>query len=183
MAGVMSAQIHIAGCVMDALATLQCSLVAKPPRRRGRQRDCWYLYDVTFGGELIVADSADPETDLARALIARGITGVVEIIDGRTGKRRSRVNIEAASRVTFREDRKRGPHRQAWHPFASESACVSAMGAEVVGGVDGYAPAGQKRPYAGTVNGVAHNQGRNHPPFARWRFATDFSGSLRSHSA
>src|SRR5262245_46971727 len=75
------------------------------------------LYDVTFGGKVIVADSADPETDLARALIAQGITGVVEIFDDRTGKPRSRVNIETASKVTFREDRRRGPHRQTWRPF------------------------------------------------------------------
>jgi hypothetical protein len=86
--------------------------------RQGSQRDHWYLYDVTLRGKVIVADSADPETDLARALMAQGITGVVEIFDDRTGKPRSRVNIEAASKATFREDRRRGPHRQTWRPFA-----------------------------------------------------------------
>jgi len=80
-----------------------------------------------------LADSADPETDLARALLAQGITGVVEIFDDSTGKPRSRVNIEAASKVTFREDRRRGPHRQPWRPFAPESAGVPATAAEVVG--------------------------------------------------
>ena len=131
---------------MDARATVQCRLIAKPPSRQGRQRDSWYLYDVTFGGKVIVADSADPETDLARALMAQGITGVVEIFDDRTGKPRSRVNIEAASKVTFREDRRRGPHRQPWRPFAPESAGVSATAAEVVGGVDDMPPQ-TKRPH------------------------------------
>ena len=32
----------------------------------------WYAYDVLFGGETIVADSRDPEHDLARTLLARG---------------------------------------------------------------------------------------------------------------
>jgi hypothetical protein len=121
---------------MDARATVRCSLIAKPPSRQGRQRDSWYLYDVTFGGKVIVADSADPETDLARTLMAQGITGVVESFDDRTGKPRSRVNIEAASKVTFREDRRRGPHRQTWRPFGTESATASATAAEVVEGVD-----------------------------------------------
>ena len=103
---------------MDARATVQCRLIAKPPSRQGSQRDHWYLYDVTLRGKVIVADSADPETDLARALMAQGITGVVEIFDDRTGKPRSRVNIEAASKATFREERRRGPHRQTWRPFA-----------------------------------------------------------------
>jgi hypothetical protein len=131
---------------MDARATVQCSLIAKPPSRQGRQRDCWYLYDVIFGGKVIVADSADPETDLARALMAQGITGVVEMFDDRTGKPRSRVNIEAASKVTFREDRRRGPHRQPWHPFATESATASASAAKVAGGVDDM-PSQTNRPH------------------------------------
>ena len=127
-------------------ATVPCRLIAKPPSRQGSQRDHWYLYDVAFGATVIVADSADPETDLARALLAQGITGVVEIVDGRTGKPRSRVNIETASKVTFREDRRRGPHRQSWRSYAPESATVSATAAEVVGGVDEMPPP-TKRPH------------------------------------
>ena len=102
----------------------RCNAATKPPSRQGRQRHCWYLYDVIFGGKVIVADSADPETDLARALMAQGIVGAVEIFDGRTGKPRSRVNIEAASKVTFREDRRRGPpDKLAVHLPLSMRAC------------------------------------------------------------
>jgi hypothetical protein len=50
-------------------------------------------------GEIIVSNSRDPEHDLARALLTRGIEGTVEIQDGRTGKPRSRVNIEAAAKL------------------------------------------------------------------------------------
>jgi hypothetical protein len=57
----------------------------------------WYAYDVLLDGEPIVANSRDPEHDLARALLARGIRGAVEVIDGRTGKPRSRVKIEATA--------------------------------------------------------------------------------------
>jgi len=58
----------------------------------------WYAYDVLLGGEIIVSSSRDPEHDLARALLARGIKGVIEIIDGRTGKPRSRIDIEPAAK-------------------------------------------------------------------------------------
>ena len=59
----------------------------------------WYAYDVMFDGETIVSNSRDPEHDLARVLLARGIKGLVEVRDGRTGKPRSRVNIEQAAKM------------------------------------------------------------------------------------
>ena len=58
----------------------------------------WYAYDVVFGGDTIVSNSRDPEHDLARALLARGIKGLVEVRDDRTGKPRSLVNIEEAAK-------------------------------------------------------------------------------------
>jgi hypothetical protein len=58
----------------------------------------WYAYDVVFDGETIVSNSRDPEHDLARALLARGIKGMVDVLDGGTGKPRSRVNIEKAAK-------------------------------------------------------------------------------------
>ena len=45
-------------------------------------------YAVSIDGEKIVTGSRDPETDLARALIARGITGMVKMLDADTGKHR-----------------------------------------------------------------------------------------------
>jgi hypothetical protein len=58
----------------------------------------WYAYDVEFDGVVIVPDSRDPEHDIARALLARGITGVVTLIDGKTGKPRTIVNIGKAAK-------------------------------------------------------------------------------------
>jgi hypothetical protein len=64
---------------------------AKPTYRH------WYAYDVEFDGEMLVSDSRDPEHDLARALLARGIKGKVTIHDGNTGMPRTIVNIEKAA--------------------------------------------------------------------------------------
>jgi hypothetical protein len=58
-----------------------------------------YRYNVTRNGECIVSLSRDPETDLARAVLARGIKGVVSVLDGKTGKPRTRVNIERAAKL------------------------------------------------------------------------------------
>ena len=73
--------------------TLTAELHSKPkPNDRH-----WYAYDVLFDGDLIVTDSRDPEHDLARALLARGLTGTVTLIDGKTGKPRTHINIEKAA--------------------------------------------------------------------------------------
>src|SRR5690242_19069782 len=56
-------------------------------------------YQVEFDGDLIVDDSRGPECDLARALLFRGITGTVEVMDAITGKHRSTVHIEKAARL------------------------------------------------------------------------------------
>ena len=60
-------------------------------------------YNVLFDGELIVEHSRDPETDLARALKARGYLGMVVLLDGATGRLRSIINIERASRLKVEE--------------------------------------------------------------------------------
>jgi hypothetical protein len=49
-------------------------------RKKPNNRHC-YAYDVLLHGETIVSDSRDPEHDLARALLARGTKGVVEVIE------------------------------------------------------------------------------------------------------
>ena len=69
----------------------------------GRTRETWYLYDVKFEDEKIVAGSRDPETDLARALLARGIVGKVTLMDAVTGKPRTIVDIVKAAKVVVQE--------------------------------------------------------------------------------
>ena len=57
-----------------------------------------YSYNVTLNGEVIVSLSRDPETDLARALLARGINGLVTVVDAKTARPRTLVNIEKAAK-------------------------------------------------------------------------------------
>ena len=122
-------------------------IVKRTPRTPGRRHA--YLYSVEFDG-LVVENSADAECDLARVLLARGISGVVTLIDGATGKPRSKVNIAKAALLTVREDRQRGLYLRKWRP--PESAAGSSPTGErpsQVGGqprwrccVNGSAPAG-----------------------------------------
>jgi hypothetical protein len=58
------------------------------PKKKPNDRH-WYAYDVAFDGEIIVTDSRDPEHDLARALLARGIKDNVTLHDGSTRKPRT----------------------------------------------------------------------------------------------
>ena len=60
-------------------------------------------YVVDFDGETVVKGSRDPETDLARALLAKGITGTVMVMNANTGTHRTTVNIEAAAKLCVKE--------------------------------------------------------------------------------
>jgi hypothetical protein len=60
-------------------------------------------YDVVFDGEIVVKGSGDPETDLARALLVKGFTGPVMVLDADTGKHRTTVNIEKAAKLRTEE--------------------------------------------------------------------------------
>jgi hypothetical protein len=68
-------------------------------------------YSVEFDGEMIVVGSRDPETDIARALLARGITGKLAMLDANTGRQRSTIDIELAAKWRF-EDGKRSLRRR-----------------------------------------------------------------------
>ena len=82
-------------------------------------------YNVTFAGEIIVEQSRDPETDLARALLAQGHTGKVTMLDGATGKPWTIIDIEKAAKVrtveTGTHPRFRRIERYAESPPAAET--------------------------------------------------------------
>jgi hypothetical protein len=84
--------------------------------QEGNHRESWYFYDVIFDGRVIVADSKDPECDLARALLAEGVTGTIEMHDAVTGKPRTIINIDKAAKTTVEENRTRGPRFIRWRP-------------------------------------------------------------------
>jgi hypothetical protein len=60
-----------------------------------------YRYSVIFRGKLLVDRSRDPECDSARALMANGITG--KLLNGKTGKSRTIIDIEKAALLTAEE--------------------------------------------------------------------------------
>ena len=62
-----------------------------------------YVYSVIFDGKLIVDRSREPECDAARALLARGITGKLTMLDGKTGKPRTTIDIKKAAWLTVEE--------------------------------------------------------------------------------
>jgi hypothetical protein len=62
-----------------------------------------YRYSVLFEGKLLVERSRDPHCDAARALLGKGITGKLTMLDGKTGKPRTVVDIEKAARLTVEE--------------------------------------------------------------------------------
>jgi hypothetical protein len=85
-------------------------------------------YNVACAGEIIVERSRDLETDLARALLARGHSGKVTMLDGATGKPRTIIDIEKAAKVRTVETgtyaRFRRIERYAESPPAAETQVV-----------------------------------------------------------
>ena len=77
-----------------------------------------------FCGGLVVECSRDPECDTARALAAKGMTGKLTMLDGKTGRPRTIIDIEKAARLSARE----GPLRfsQESRPNAPHSAEIEA---------------------------------------------------------
>src|SRR5262245_18623402 len=74
-----------------------------PKRVGGRDG---YRYSVIFDGKLLVDRFRDPECDAARALLAKGLTGQLTLLDGKTGRPRTIIDIEkAAGLVTSEENR------------------------------------------------------------------------------
>ena len=78
-----------------------------------------YVYNVIFDGELVLERRRDPDCDLARVLLARGLTGKVTLYDGNTGKPRTLIDIEKAAKVCVREDHK-GMRFTKWTPYRDE---------------------------------------------------------------
>ena len=84
------------GAVAGEYTTLECHLIVRrtPPFPKRRHV---YVYDVVFDGEIIVTGSPDPDFDLARVLLARGITGKVRLGN------RTIIDIETAAKLRTAE--------------------------------------------------------------------------------
>jgi hypothetical protein len=70
-------------------------------------------YFVIFDGKLLVEHSRDPECDAARALLALGYTGTLHMLDRKTGRSRTIIDIYRAASLCVKE----GPLRFA--PYES----------------------------------------------------------------
>ena len=60
-----------------------------------------------LGDEVIVSNSRDPECDLARVLLAKGI-GEVTMLDANTGKPRTTIDIAKAAELCVSEENRDG---------------------------------------------------------------------------
>jgi hypothetical protein len=60
-------------------------------------------YNIVFQGDLILERSRDPECDLARVLEARGLSGTVTMVSGKTGRPRTIINIATAAKLSAEE--------------------------------------------------------------------------------
>ena len=119
----ISSQSHLQS--VGALEPIERRVPPTPARRHV------YVYDVELTGELIVAGSTDPEPDAARALLARGTVGVVEMIDSETRRPRCRFDIERAAKIRTAEDRNRGPRFVKWQ---ESGVCARSSPDGIVGG-------------------------------------------------
>jgi hypothetical protein len=63
------------------------------------------------------ADSRVPECDLARVLLARGITGRLTLLDAVTNAPRTIIDIEGAAKLSVRENSREEPRFIKWKPF------------------------------------------------------------------
>jgi hypothetical protein len=81
-------------------------------------------YSVVFEGKLLVNRSRDPECGAARALLAMGITGKLTLLDGKTGKPRTIIDIEKAARLTT-EEGPRGPRFVKYPKGVVDRSCTA----------------------------------------------------------
>ena len=89
------------GAVAGTIGALTAVLIAKKPKRQGSGRNHYYHYDVIIDGETIVQDAWEPVFDTARALHAKGITGSVVFLAGKTLKPRlTLADIEKGAGLT-----------------------------------------------------------------------------------
>ena len=84
------------------------------------------LYRVHYEGTVLVERTRVPEFDAARALLAKGIVGQVEVWRCGASFPAMRFHCELAAKLTVEESAKSGPRFISWHP-RSEDASTNAV--------------------------------------------------------
>ena len=79
-------------------------------------------YRVIHDGLTLIASSRNPEFDSARALLAKGITGQLEVWHNGAAFYAMRVDIAEAAGLTVEESDRIGPRFARWRPRSEETA-------------------------------------------------------------
>jgi hypothetical protein len=77
-------------------------------------------YRVTHNGVLLIGSTKNPEFDSARALLARGIVGQVEVWRHDVNYPAMRFDVEKAAKLTIEESDRSGPRFIRWQPRFEE---------------------------------------------------------------
>jgi hypothetical protein len=79
-------------------------------------------YRATYLGSILVESSRTPEFDACRALLARGITGRMEVRRPGRASADMHLDIERGAKLTIRETDDRGLRLVRWEPFSADRA-------------------------------------------------------------
>jgi hypothetical protein len=96
--------------------SMPSQIVVIEPTHISGERGQWYR--VHHGGAVLIEHTWNPEYDAARALVAKGVTGRVEV--WRAGKPHADTTFiaERAAKLTIEENEKVGPRLIPWKAFA-----------------------------------------------------------------
>lgn len=78
-------------------------------------------YRVTHQGATLIESTRNPEFDSARALLAQGIVGEVEVWRHGAISPAMRFNVENAAKLTIEEGDRTGPRFVPWHARSEEA--------------------------------------------------------------
>jgi hypothetical protein len=87
-----------------------------------------YLDSVIFDGKLLVERSRDPEHDAARALLAKGISGKLTMLDGKRGIPRTIIDIEEAAKLSVAEESRHGLRKRNVNPDSASPSLQTEVG-------------------------------------------------------
>ena len=105
-------------------ATVERLYPVKLPNGAVRTRPGRYSLTIDATGEVIVPDAKCPTLDACRVLVARGVTGTLEVWWKGATFAATRTNIEKGALWTVRETVTDGPRFVRWRPFEMSPGVV-----------------------------------------------------------
>jgi hypothetical protein len=89
------------------------------------------LYRVRHAGAVLIQSSRNPEFEACRLLLAKGISGKVEVWHWGAVFPAMRLDIEKGARLTVEEGDRVGPRFARWYPRSEEVAANAASSSDV----------------------------------------------------